>query len=233
MPQAPDDAARAWLADALEVVAAFRAIGSIQGQVGSLQGEIGSIQGEVGSLQGQIGSVQGQQGSLQGKIGSIQGEQGSLQGAIGSHQGAIGSLQGALAGRPATPSRRGSTARSRRTRPRSGSWKPRSAAATLSRRIAEAEAELRAFEQAAPGRDRRARAARSKDVQAEERIQAARKADRGPPCRGPHPGDRAPDEAGARTAEEPDRLNRRDRPSVRRCTRASNAAARRSGCWRR
>ena len=90
-----DDAARAWLADALEVVAAFQEIGSIQGEVGSLQGEIGSIQGEIGSLQGQIGSIQGEIGSLQGRIGSIQGERGSLQGEIGSHQGAIGGLQGA------------------------------------------------------------------------------------------------------------------------------------------
>ena len=93
--RAPDDAARAWLADALQVVAAYREIGSIQGHVGSLQGEIGSIQGDVGSLQGEIGSIQGQVGGLQGKVGSIQGEQGSLQGAIGSHQGAIGGLEAA------------------------------------------------------------------------------------------------------------------------------------------
>jgi peptidoglycan hydrolase CwlO-like protein len=90
-----DDGARAWLADALEVVAAYQEIGRIQGEVGSLQGEIGSIQGEIGSLQGQIGSVQGEIGSLQGRIGSIQGERGSLQGEIGSHRGAIGGLQGA------------------------------------------------------------------------------------------------------------------------------------------
>ena len=88
-----DDAARAWLADALEVIAGFRAIGSIQGQVGSLQGQIGSIQGEVGSLQGKIGSVQGHVGSLQGKVGSIQGEEGGLQGQIGGHEGAIGGLE--------------------------------------------------------------------------------------------------------------------------------------------
>lgn len=94
-PRTPDDAARAWLKDALQVVAAYRDIGSIQGQVGSLQGQIGSIQGEVGSLQGEIGSVQGRIGSLQGKVGSIQGERGSLQGAIGSHQGAIGGLEAA------------------------------------------------------------------------------------------------------------------------------------------
>jgi predicted nucleic acid-binding Zn-ribbon protein len=90
-----DDGARAWLADALEVVAAYQEIGRIQGQIGSLQGEIGSIQGEIGSLQGQIGSIQGEIGSLQGRIGSIQGERGSLQGEIGSHRGAIGGLQGA------------------------------------------------------------------------------------------------------------------------------------------
>jgi peptidoglycan hydrolase CwlO-like protein len=89
-----DDGARAWLADALEVVAAYHEIGRIQGEVGSLQGEIGSIQGEIGSLQGRIGSIQGEIGSLQGRIGSIQGERGSLQGEIGSHQGAIGGLQG-------------------------------------------------------------------------------------------------------------------------------------------
>jgi beta-lactamase regulating signal transducer with metallopeptidase domain len=91
----PDDAARAWLADALQVVAAHREIGSIQGHVGSLQGEIGGIQGEVGALQGEIGAVQGRIGGLQGALGSIQGEQGGLQGAIGGHQGAIGGLEAA------------------------------------------------------------------------------------------------------------------------------------------
>jgi beta-lactamase regulating signal transducer with metallopeptidase domain len=90
-----DDAARAWLEDALQVVAGYREIGSIQGQVGSLQGEIGAVQGEIGALQGKIGAVQGHIGGLQGKLGSLQGEQGSLQGAIGSHQGAIGGLQAA------------------------------------------------------------------------------------------------------------------------------------------
>jgi chromosome segregation ATPase len=88
-----DDDARAWLDDALEVVAAFQAIGAIQGKKGSLQGRIGSIQGEVGSLQGKIGAIQGRIGSLQGKVGSIQGEQGGLRGAIGGHRGAIGGLQ--------------------------------------------------------------------------------------------------------------------------------------------
>ena len=90
-----DDSARAWLRDALQVVAASREIGSIQGQVGSLQGEIGEVQGEIGSLQGEIGAIQGELGGLQGKIGSLQGEQGSLQGEIGSHQGAIGGLAAA------------------------------------------------------------------------------------------------------------------------------------------
>jgi hypothetical protein len=91
----PDDAARAWLADALQVVAAHREIGSIQGHVGSLQGEIGAIQGEIGGLQGEIGAVQGRIGGLQGELGSLQGEQGGLQGAIGGHQGAIGGLEAA------------------------------------------------------------------------------------------------------------------------------------------
>jgi hypothetical protein len=93
-PQTLDDGARAWLADALEVVAGFRAIGEIRGQVGSLHGEIGSIHGEVGSLRGQIGSIRGEEGSLRGKLGSIRGEEGSLRGSMGSHQGAIGALQG-------------------------------------------------------------------------------------------------------------------------------------------
>jgi beta-lactamase regulating signal transducer with metallopeptidase domain/predicted nucleic acid-binding Zn-ribbon protein len=93
--RAADDAAQGWLRDALQVMAGFRAIGKIQGQVGSLQGEIGSIQGQVGGLQGEIGSIQGQEGSLQGKLGEIQGEMGGLQGEIGSEQGAIGGLQGA------------------------------------------------------------------------------------------------------------------------------------------
>jgi beta-lactamase regulating signal transducer with metallopeptidase domain/predicted nucleic acid-binding Zn-ribbon protein len=91
--QAVDDAARAWLKDALEAVAGFREIGSIQGEVGSLQGEIGSIQGRIGALQGKIGSLQGEEGSLQGKVGAIQGEQGGLEGEIGGHEGAIGGLE--------------------------------------------------------------------------------------------------------------------------------------------
>lgn len=90
-----DDAARAWLADALEVAAAARAIGTIQGQVGSLEGEIGSIEGEIGSLEGKIGSIEGEIGSLEGKVGSIEGDRGSLEGEIGSHEGAIGGLEAA------------------------------------------------------------------------------------------------------------------------------------------
>ncbi|MGE5272710.1 MAG: M56 family metallopeptidase [Verrucomicrobiota bacterium] len=89
-----DDAARAWLAHALEVVAGYRAIGEIQGQVGSLQGEIGGVQGEVGGLQGEIGSIQGRVGSLQGKVGEIEGERGSMEGRIGGQEGAIGGLEG-------------------------------------------------------------------------------------------------------------------------------------------
>jgi beta-lactamase regulating signal transducer with metallopeptidase domain len=141
---AVDDAARAWLADALEVVAAYRAIGSIQGEVGSLQGAIGSIQGDIGSLQGQIGSIQGEEGSLQGKVGSIQGEEGSLEGAIGGHQGAIGSLEaerwradGARLERIDRQIREHEDAiRKLEAERTSGS---------LSRRLSEAEAELQAF----------------------------------------------------------------------------------------
>jgi flagellar biosynthesis chaperone FliJ len=149
--QALDDPARAWLADALAVVAAFRAIGSLQGQVGSLQGAIGSIQGEVGSLQGQIGSIQGEEGSLQGKIGSIQGELGSLQGAIGGHQGAIGGLQGARW--------RASAAQleqiEREIQQHEAAIRKLEAEMTtrgFSRRISEAESELRTFQQ---GQERR------------------------------------------------------------------------------
>jgi predicted nucleic acid-binding Zn-ribbon protein len=90
-----DDSARAWLADALQVVAACREIGRLQGQVGELQGRIGTIQGEIGALQGEIGRVQGHVGSLQGRIGEVQGEEGSLQGEIGRHEGAIGGLEAA------------------------------------------------------------------------------------------------------------------------------------------
>jgi len=75
-----DDEAKAWLADALAVMAGYRAIGSLQGKVGGLQGEIGGIQGEIGGLQG--------------KVGGIEGERGGLEGEIGGHQGAIGGLEG-------------------------------------------------------------------------------------------------------------------------------------------
>jgi beta-lactamase regulating signal transducer with metallopeptidase domain len=166
-------AARAWLANALEVLAAYRAIGSIQGQVGSLQGQIGSIQGQVGSLQGQIGTVQGQIGSLQGRIGSIQGEQGSLQGAIGSHQGAIGGLQGARwRASDAQQARidreiREHEAAIRKLEAEMGSR-------GIGRRIAEAEEELRAFEQTAQGRIGEIEQ-QVKDVRAEERISALEK----------------------------------------------------------
>jgi beta-lactamase regulating signal transducer with metallopeptidase domain/predicted nucleic acid-binding Zn-ribbon protein len=165
--QAPDDDARAWLADALEVAAAFRAIGSIQGRVGSLQGEIGSIQGEVGSLQGEIGSVQGEQGSLQGKIGSIQGEQGSLQGAIGSQQGAIGSLQAARA-EAATAAEEARIDREIATHEAAiRKLEAEMASRGFSRGIAEVEAELRAVESS--GRIAELEK-RIKAVQAEERI---------------------------------------------------------------
>lgn len=89
-----DDTARAWLADALEVVAAEHEVGALQGEVGRLQGRIGTIQGEIGRLQGEIGRIQGEIGALQGRVGRAQGEIGSLQGEIGGHQGAIGSLEG-------------------------------------------------------------------------------------------------------------------------------------------
>lgn len=165
--QAPDDDARAWLADALEVAAAFRAIGSIQGRVGSLQGEIGSIQGEVGSLQGEIGSVQGEQGSLQGKIGSIQGEQGSLQGAIGSHQGAIGSLQGARAEADTAAEEARIDREIAAHEAAIRKLEAEMASRGFSRRIAEVEAELRAVESS--GRIAELEQ-RIKAVQAEERI---------------------------------------------------------------
>jgi chromosome segregation ATPase len=150
----PVDAdARAWLKEALEVFAAYRAIGDIRGHVGSLQGEIGSIQGEIGALQGHIGSIQGEEGSLQGKIGSIQGERGGLQGEIGGHQGAIGILRAARSSASADSRRR-----------IDGEIEQHEAAirkleaeqddGTLARRLAQAEAELRAFQQASPGRIR-------------------------------------------------------------------------------
>lgn len=147
----PDEGARAWLADSLEVMAAFRAMGAIEGQVGSLQGAIGSIQGQIGSLQGEIGSIEGEEGSLQGTIGSIQGEEGSLQGEIGSHQGAIGSLEGS----------RGQASAAQQARidreiavHEAAVKKLEAEMASLgfSRRTAEAEADLRAFEKSGQAR---------------------------------------------------------------------------------
>ncbi len=151
--QPVDDRARAWLKDALEAVAAFRAIGEIQGEVGTLQGEIGTIQGRIGTLQGRIGTIQGQQGTLQGKIGSIQGEQGTLQGEIGTHQGAIGSLEGA----------RWSASESLKTQIDKEIQEHEAAIrkleaekddGTLKRRLSEAQAELSAFQQSSNGQIR-------------------------------------------------------------------------------
>src|SRR5262245_26068466 len=145
------DDARAWLKEAFEVVAAFRAIGSIQGHVGSLQGEIGSIQGQIGALQGRIGAIQGEEGSLQGKIGAIQGEQGSLQGQIGSHQGAISSLQSARGVASADLRKQ----LDREIQAHEAAIKKLEAEKNdgeLARRLAEAEADLRAFQQSSRGR---------------------------------------------------------------------------------
>jgi phage host-nuclease inhibitor protein Gam len=149
--QPVDDAARAWLKDALEVVAAYREIGEIQGQVGSLQGEIGSIQGEIGSLQGDIGSVQGEIGSLQGRIGSIQGERGSLQGEIGSHQGAIGSLEGTR--RSASRSlEQQIDAEIRQHEAEIRTLESKLQSSAFAKRLSDAEAELAAFEKSSRGK---------------------------------------------------------------------------------
>ena len=181
-----DDDARAWLATALEVIAAYREMGEIQGYVGSLQGQIGSIQGQIGSLQGRIGAIQGEEGSLQGKIGSIHGERGSLMGEIGSHQGAIGSLQAARA-----------SAGDELRKLIDGEIQEHEAAireleavlntGELARRLAAAEAELRAFQKGSRGAiaelERQIAAIRGRneiadleqdigDVHAEERIDA-------------------------------------------------------------
>lgn len=163
-----DDAARAWLSHALEVIADFRAIGEIQGQVGSLQGEIGSIQGEVGSLQGQIGSIQGRIGSAQGKVGSIQGERGGMQGRIGSEQGAIGSLEGrrwqASADETARIDREIAAHRATIEKLRA-----EMASRQFDQRIAEANAELRAQEKDAHT-EIAALERRIEDVRADEKI---------------------------------------------------------------
>ena len=198
-PRAADDAARAWLTDALEVIASYRAIGGIQGQVGSLQGEIGSIQGEVGSLQGKIGSVQGRIGSLQGQVGSIQGEEGSLQGEIGGHQGAIGGLEANRWDASAAEKARidekiaAHQAEIRKLQAEISSGQ-------LARRLAEAEAELRAAEEkgqreiAAIERQDRGRPRRSADLRSGEE-------DRRPACGGSHRRDRKAHEAGRRQVE--------------------------------
>ena len=89
-----DTMAEHWLAAAIEVVKARRAIGNIHGKVGSLRGAIGSIHGKEGSLRGAIGSIHGKQGSLRGRIGSIHGELGSQRGRIASRRGEIASLRG-------------------------------------------------------------------------------------------------------------------------------------------
>jgi predicted nucleic acid-binding Zn-ribbon protein len=148
----PVDAdARAWLKEAREVFAAYRAIGSIRGHVGSLQGQIGSIQGQIGSLQGRIGSILGEEGSLRGKIGSIQGERGSLDGQIGSHQGAIGSLEAARAAASDDLRKR----IDREIRAHEAAIEKLEAErddGALARRLAEAEAELRAFQRSSRGK---------------------------------------------------------------------------------
>ena len=149
--QQVDDAARAWLKDALEVVAAYHEIGEIQGQVGSLQGEIGTIQGEIGTLQGRIGTIQGEIGTLQGRIGTIQGERGSVQGEIGSHQGAIGSLEGARWSASGSLKQQiDGEIRQHEAEIRKLEAKLESGA--LSRRLSDAEAELAAFEKSSRGK---------------------------------------------------------------------------------
>jgi len=146
-----DDDARAWLEEALAAVAGFRAIGDIHGQVGSLQGEIGSIHGQIGSLQGHIGSIQGEEGSLQGKIGAIQGERGSLQGEIGSHQGAIGGLQAAR-GVASDDLRKQLDREIKAHEAAISKLEAEKDDGALARRLAEAEAELRAFQQSSRGK---------------------------------------------------------------------------------
>jgi beta-lactamase regulating signal transducer with metallopeptidase domain len=164
----PDDAARAWLASALEAVAGFRAIGEIQGRVGGLQGEIGGIQGEVGGLQGEIGGIQGEIGGLQGNVGSIQGERGGLQGEIGGHQGAIGGLEaGRWQANAAERARIDEAIATHRAAIRKLEAEMESR--QFDRRITDAEAELRKAE--AKGRDDIAALQRKiEDVHAEERI---------------------------------------------------------------
>src|SRR5262249_50842301 len=127
------------------------------------RGQIGSIQGQIGALQGKIGAIRGEEGSLQGKIGSIQGEQGSLQGEIGSHQGAIGNLRTARGSASADLKRR----IDQEVKEHEAAIQKLEAerdSGTLSRRLTEAEAELRAFQ---PG-------ARQRIVDLERQIAAIR-----------------------------------------------------------
>jgi beta-lactamase regulating signal transducer with metallopeptidase domain len=172
-PRAADDAARAWLRDALQVVAARREIGSIQGHVGSLQGEIGGIQGEIGGLQGEIGAVQGRIGGLQGALGSLQGEQGGLQGAIGGHQGAIGGLEAARS-QASSGLRSQIDAEIETHRAAIRKLEAELQSGDLSRRMANAEAELRREE--AKSHDEIAALERKIEaVKADEKIQALEK----------------------------------------------------------
>jgi len=161
-----DDDSRAWLDEALAAVAAFRAIGEIQGHVGSLQGQIGGIQGRIGSLQGRIGAIQGEEGGLQGKIGAIQGEQGSLQGQIGSHQGVIGSLQAAR-GVASDDLRKQIDREIQAHEAAIHKLEAEKDDGELARRLREAEAELRAFQQSSRGKiadlERQIDAIRSED----------------------------------------------------------------------
>jgi beta-lactamase regulating signal transducer with metallopeptidase domain len=161
-----DDDARAWLEEALAVVAGFRAIGEIQGHVGSLQGQIGAIQGRIGSLQGRIGAIQGEEGSLQGRIGAIQGEQGSLQGQIGSHQGAIGGLQAAR-GVASDDLRKQLDREIQAHEAAIRKLEAEKDDGEVARRLAKAEAELRAFQQSSRGKiadlERQIDAIRSED----------------------------------------------------------------------
>src|SRR5262245_4342407 len=161
-----DEDARAWLDEALATVASFRAIGELQGHVGSLQGQIGAIQGRIGALQGRIGAIQGEEGALQGKIGAIQGqegalqgrigaiqgEQGSLQGQIGSHQGAIGSLRAARGVATSDDLRKHLDREIQAHEAAIRKLEDEKDHGDLSRRLAEAEANLRAFQQISRGR---------------------------------------------------------------------------------
>lgn len=161
-----DDDARAWLDEALATVAAFREIGELQGHVGSLQGQIGAIQGRIGALQGRIGAIQGEEGSLQGKIGAIQGEQGSLLGRIGAIQGVIGSLQAAR-GVASADLRKQIDREIQAHEAAIRKIEAEKDDGELARRLARAEAELRAFQQSSRGKiadlERQIDAIRSED----------------------------------------------------------------------